>query len=334
MLAAAPPFQHASKLVTDPEGFDDALSGTKIKVDFFSRQFIPARVERFQSANWTLDMGEVHLKARARASLPPGWGSLGFMHGAGTSIWHGMKTESGALVCNPPGGDGPDGQVTPRFAWAAIGVPINLWQNCQAVSGAEVSSSDRPKIWRWQLPEPLFAALAQQLRETRHLLKSALAAPDLGYFADRAALAFVTNIATLAWEAAVGDHRLPLTTRNRARLARRAEAWMRDRLSEPIRIPQLCLALRVSRRELEYSFRSTFDTSPQEFLNKLRLNAIRRTLLRAEPATSITRVAFDHGIFHLGRFAAEYRSLFGEKPSDTLRARGPRCSEVHERLSP
>jgi AraC-like DNA-binding protein len=323
---ATPVFQHAAKIITEPDGFDDALSGTKLQVDFFSGPFIPARIERFQADRWSLDLGQIHAKARAQAALPPGWASLGFIHGAGSSVWHGMKTEPGALVCSPPDGDGPDGQVTPGFAWAAIGIPKELWQSCQAISGAEVAGGGQPNVWRWQLPGPIFSSIARQLRETRLLLDAALVTPELACFADRAALEFVTNIATRVWETAVVNHGVPPTTHNRSRLARRAEAWMRDRLTEPIRIPQICLALNVSRRELEYAFRSTFDISPQDFLNKLRLNAIHRALIRTDRPVSVTTVAFDYGITHLGRFAAGYRSLFGEKPSDTLRLRSVQSS--------
>ena len=42
-------------------------------------------------------------------------------------------------MCNPPGADGPDGQIMPGFAWSAIGVPTGLWESCQALAGAEVN---------------------------------------------------------------------------------------------------------------------------------------------------------------------------------------------------
>jgi len=316
-----PVFQHLKHLITDPDEFDDALSGGSLKVDVLGAQSLPARVEQFQSSKWTLDFGEVHVKARARGALPPGWASLGFMRGRGPSIWHGMPAETGTLMCNPPGGDGPDGHVTPGFTWSAIGVPTSLWESCQALAGAEANCRTPNKVERWQLPAPLFALLDRQLRQTQHLLQSALAKPELVSFAERAAVDFVTNIATHAWEMTLRDHPLRISFRNRAYLARRAENWMRDRMGQPIRIPDVCLALRVSRRELEYAFRSTFDTSPREFLHKLRLNAIRRVLHRTDPTNSIIQVAFDHGITHLSRFAADYRALFGEKPSDTFRAR-------------
>ena len=326
-LAIPPAFHRVKKVIADPDDFDDALSGTTLKVDILSGGFIPTSIERFQAAHWTMDFGKIHVKARAQAPLPPNWASLGFMGGSGNSIWHGMKTQSGALVCNPPGGDGPDGQVMPGFAWTAIGVPIELWETCRALAGAEVKGG-LSKVARWQLPAPLFVSLDRQLQETHRLLHSALDDPLLLSFAERAASSFVRNITTHAWEAAVRDRPLADSLRNRARLARRAETWIRDRLGQPFGVADICLAHRVSRRELEYAFRGTFDTSPQQFLHLLRLNAIHRVLLRADRSTSITMVAFKYGVNHLGRFSVSYRALFGERPSDTLRKHGRRVPDM------
>jgi AraC family ethanolamine operon transcriptional activator len=98
---------------------------------------------------------------------------------------------------------------------------------------------------------------------------------------------------------------------------------MHEHLEENIRMEDVCLALHVSRRELEYAFRTVQDQSPRDYLQTLRLNAIRRVLLRVENHdASIIDVAQAHGMTHLGRFAAHYRSLFGESPSVTLRRQG------------
>src|SRR5262245_4750771 len=305
-LATTKSFRWVKKVITDADGFDDALSGTQLNVDILSGKFIPTSIERFQSANWSIDLGEIHVKARARAPLPKGWGSVGFIGGSGSSIWHGMKTESGALVCNPPGGDGPDGQVMPGFAWSAFGVPAGLWERCQALAGAEIKGAFS-QVVRWQLPASLFLSLHHQLYETHRLLQSALKKPHLSCFAERAAVKLVTNITTHAFEASLRDQPVADSLRNRVRLARSAETWMRDRLCEPFNIADLCVAHRVSRREMEYAFRGTFNTSPQKFLSLLRLNAIHRALVRADESSKITAIAFDHGITHLGRFAASYR---------------------------
>ena len=96
---------------------------------------------------------------------------------------------------------------------------------------------------------------------------------------------------------------------------------MRQHLSDSVSIPEVCLAMNISRRELEYAFRATFDSSPWEFLQKLRLNAVYRQL-RSDALDypgRITDAAMAYGINHLGRFPAQYRELFGERPSETLR---------------
>ena len=50
-----------------------------------------------------------------------------------------------------------------------------------------------------------------------------------------------------------------------------------------------------------------------------RLEQIRAQLQRSSIDTRIIDVMMSYGITHGGKFAKEYRQLFGEKPSDTLR---------------
>jgi AraC family ethanolamine operon transcriptional activator len=66
------------------------------------------------------------------------------------------------------------------------------------------------------------------------------------------------------------------------------------------------------------AFQSLYHVSPIRFLHLRRLHQVRRAL-RRNAQTSVTEVALRFGFGNLGRFAVEYRRLFGESPSQTLR---------------
>lgn len=108
----------------------------------------------------------------------------------------------------------------------------------------------------------------------------------------------------------------PATAASRERIVREARAWMRAHAHEPIDVPMLCDALGVSRRTLQYSFEAVLQLSPVSYLRALRLNGVRRELMRGS-AEPVADCAARWGFWHLSRFAAEYRALFGEKPSET-----------------
>lgn len=100
----------------------------------------------------------------------------------------------------------------------------------------------------------------------------------------------------------------------------RARDYMQARIDQPITIGELCTALRVSRRTLQYSFQDILNLNPVSFLRALRLNGVRRALRSAEPTHhQIADIAARWGFWHLSHFAADYKAMFGELPSDTLR---------------
>jgi AraC family ethanolamine operon transcriptional activator len=112
---------------------------------------------------------------------------------------------------------------------------------------------------------------------------------------------------------------------HRCRVARAAEELLRARMDDPPSLRELCELLRVPERTLHHAFQEAFGLRPKAYLRSLRLNAAHRRLRAG--VGPVTEVATDLGMFHFGRFATEYRAIFGESPSDTLRvARGPRKS--------
>jgi AraC-like DNA-binding protein len=59
--------------------------------------------------------------------------------------------------------------------------------------------------------------------------------------------------------------------------------------------------------------------SPNQYIRLRRLNLVHVALQDADPATeNVAKTARRYGFSELGRFAAVYRSVFGENPSTTL----------------
>ena len=98
----------------------------------------------------------------------------------------------------------------------------------------------------------------------------------------------------------------------------RAREYIQAKLSEPLRLSELCRHARVHARSLEYGFREVTGLSPIAYVKSLRLNAVRKALSRRSASQrSITEIALDQGFWHLSQFAVDYRKLFGEAPSWT-----------------
>ena len=105
-----------------------------------------------------------------------------------------------------------------------------------------------------------------------------------------------------------------------AAIVHKVEDWVDGRSSETIRIGDLCRALHVSRRTLHRAFAETLGMGPLHYLTRRRLTAVRAELRRRDspPETTVTDIATRYGFWQLGRFAQQYRQLFGERPSETL----------------
>ena len=101
---------------------------------------------------------------------------------------------------------------------------------------------------------------------------------------------------------------------------RQARDYIEANLDQSVSLADVTAAAGVHVATLLKGFRQHYEISPMAYLKRQRLEAARRTLLAAEPlTTSVTEVATQWGFFHLSRFARDYRQLFGELPSETLK---------------
>jgi AraC family ethanolamine operon transcriptional activator len=98
------------------------------------------------------------------------------------------------------------------------------------------------------------------------------------------------------------------------------EAYLSVKTSDTVYLSDLCSVTGVSERTLRTVFQEHYGMSPVQYLKIRRMHHVRRALRRADSdRNTVQGVANRYGIWHLGRFAAEYRSLFGESPAETLK---------------
>lgn len=109
-------------------------------------------------------------------------------------------------------------------------------------------------------------------------------------------------------------------TRRRLLVIKRLEEFFGTNYNRPLYLAEICTAIGVSERTLRLCCQEHLGMGPVRYLWLRRMNLSRRALLRANSAvTTVAQIAMDHGFWELGRFSVQYRALFGEAPSRTLR---------------
>jgi AraC-like DNA-binding protein len=105
-----------------------------------------------------------------------------------------------------------------------------------------------------------------------------------------------------------------------ARIVNRFHEFLESRPDEPVYLAELCSAIGASERILRTCCQEVLGVGPVRYLWLRRMYLSRRALLRSDASTTtVTEIATTHGFWELGRFSVEYRGLFGESPSISLR---------------
>jgi AraC family transcriptional regulator, ethanolamine operon transcriptional activator len=122
---------------------------------------------------------------------------------------------------------------------------------------------------------------------------------------------------------AVGDYAQSHMKRqsriNRVRIVNRALDFieMHD-ADNALTVEGLCLATCTSQRTLLRAFRHFFDIGPARYMRLRQLNRVHWALRNSAPrSASIRNILISFNVTEFGRFAFEYKALFGESPSQT-----------------
>ena len=91
---------------------------------------------------------------------------------------------------------------------------------------------------------------------------------------------------------------------------------------EYVSVAELATEAGVSERTLRAAFQQFFGMGPVQYLKRRMLNLVRKALQDGDSSlATVTQIATRFGVWELGRFAHDYRALFDELPSETLRRR-------------
>ncbi len=86
-------------------------------------------------------------------------------------------------------------------------------------------------------------------------------------------------------------------------------AYMQTHYMEPLRIPQLAQMAHLSERQFNRRFKIIYQTSPIQFLSRLRMN--RACALLEESVLNISEIAMECGFSDINYFSACFKSMFG-----------------------
>jgi len=200
--------------------------------------------------------------------------------------------------------------------WCSLYIPNEL------LAGANQDSPATDGSRRGVLQLPLhriarFRAAIQQLDERVQRAPDAFRLAAAQNAAQQKLVSEVLNV--LAVPRAVGPkpgrHVVP-----RNQIIRQSMEFVEQHDREYLSVEQLATAAGVSERKLRDAFQHYFSLAPVRYLNRRTLHQVRRVLKAADPTVAtVTEIATQFGVWQLGRFAREYRLLFGELPSETLR---------------
>lgn len=145
-----------------------------------------------------------------------------------------------------------------------------------------------------------------------------------------------TVMGALAVSARATDRHIGRPQVSRTRVIARCLELIDATEGQPLFIDDLCAATQVSERTLRNIFQEYFGVGPMRLLKVRQLREIRSALLRGDPVLdTVTRIAARFGVWDFSLFARNYRALYGEAPSQTLRRpRGAASASRDDAVSP
>lgn len=301
----------------DLDTLSETISGWGLELLQLGRGSFDGHIRQWHAGDLLVTRGAFRRKLMQRGISPPEALTIGVPACRDFDVrWRGESVASNHILVVPADGE-LDAVSSETFDVYTVSIPEPAWSNIDAATGGLMKTLvDRQG-------EACRCSLDSMETLRRWLRRSEMAALGQG-------VQTVVTIPVLAAEAIRNSHsprRDFQRGTGRRRALQAAVRFIDDQLGRSIRIGDICRATGVSERTLQYAFQAEYGLTPIQFVCVKRLTYARRELLRARPSIgAVARIARDSGYGHGGQFASDYRGLFGERPSETLRRVRPhRC---------
>jgi AraC family ethanolamine operon transcriptional activator len=236
--------------------------------------------------------------------------------GSAPPIWGGVGVQAGRIM-TLGAGERLHARTAGSCRWGSIWLPATeLIRYGSALTGAALSVSSfaqwwrpRPAIGRYlgHLHSAAIRAVEERSRaainaETAHGLEQQLIDTLVECFSESTSI------------------EIPPVTREYQKIAVRFEALLQIEPERPLRISEISASLGVSTQTLRLCCEVQLGMGPVEYVRRRRMHLAYRALRTGSPdGGNISTIARRYGFRSLGHFITNYRALFGELPSATLR---------------
>jgi AraC-like DNA-binding protein len=302
---------------TEPSEFGAAIHGAKVDVTVTGRG-------RFEARSTAIDLGTVRIQ-RISECLPiisqstnmGGRACFMFHTQPGPSIFRdGIEVTSDSMVRRQGKPQSHFQRSVGPLNWGTISMRL---EDVPSVSEAVVGFDLAPPLIE-QIIAPRSDALASLLRLHAAAGLLATEAPELIVNPEVAhGMEQVLMQSLIACLDGNSAKEATSTQSRHQKIMRRFHAILKVNATRPLYVLEIATSVGASLRSLTVCCQEHLGMGPKKFLLLRRMHLARQALVAANQCElTVTDVATQYGFWQFGRFAGQYKYLFGELPSATL----------------
>lgn len=303
---------------TDPHAYQAAVHPAQVEILVTAKGNFRAELSRTELPRLWVQRGRENLPRVANSAASPDRPPIFFLTQSNqASISHGGRQFGFGEIVVSGSGLTHHHRTRGSSQWGTLSVTQHALASAgQALTGRDLIDRSATYYLRPPLPEMTrLLRLHQTVEQLAADTPEVLAQPETARALEEALL---HTLVTCISGAAAAPMRWG-SLRHVAIIAR-FEELLAANYDRPLHLAEICAAIGVSERTLRVSCVEHLGMGPVRYLWLRRMHLARRALVLTAPGSAtVTEIATANGFWELGRFAVEYRALFGETPSATLR---------------